>query len=101
MRKIAVVGILSLVAVGGVSLALGQNSSTYRMAKMDPAKAKVWLSLWERTIINDNPMRYCTASTGEAIGWEMMPFLRGFYYGYVATKSRRWVDLLVHCADGW
>jgi hypothetical protein len=101
MQKIMAIGILSLIAVTGVQLAFGQESSEHRMLTMDPAKSKVWLSRWETNIINENPIRYCVAATGEAIGWKITPFLRGFYHGYVATQSTRWVDMLVRCVDAW
>jgi hypothetical protein len=74
----------------------------YQMARMDPAKFRDWLNVWEKSIVSDaNGNRYCDKAMGEDIGWLMMPFLDGFYYGYMATKDPKWVDMLVDWADSW
>ena len=36
---------------------------------------------------------------GEEIGWLVSPFLNGFYYGYLATKDTKWIELLVDWTD--
>ena len=36
---------------------------------------------------------------GEEIGWLVSPFLNGYYYGYMATGDREWVDRLIDWAD--
>lgn len=38
---------------------------------------------------------------GEEIGWLISPYLRGFYYGYMATRDPFWVNLLQDWADSW
>jgi len=72
-----------------------------QMARMDDAKFKDWLDLWSENIVNDARNRYCDKANGEDIGWLMTPFMRGFYYGYMATKDTKWVDMLVDWADSW
>ncbi len=102
MHKIVAVGILCSIAVSDVKPAIGQAfliMGDHQMLRMNDAKSKVWLSQWERNILSANAMRYCATETGEGIGWGMLPFLRGFYYGYLATRDLRWVDLLVRCTD--
>ena len=66
-----------------------------------PALRKDWLARWEKNILNDARNRYCDREMGEEIGWLVSPFLNGFYYGYLATHDRKWVDLLVDWADAW
>ena len=68
-------------------------------AKMDPALARDWLARWEKNIIGDSRNRYCDKEMGEEIGWLVSPFLNGFYYGYLATGDRKWIDLLVDWSD--
>ena len=36
---------------------------------------------------------------GEDIAWEMTPAMDGFYYGYMATKNTKYVDMLVDWTD--
>ena len=60
-----------------------------------------WLARWEKGILQDVRNRYCDKETGEEIGWLISPFLNGFYYGYLATRDTKWVDLLVDWADAW
>ena len=60
-----------------------------------------WLSRWQANILAGAKDRYCDTATGEDLGWQMSPFLNGFYYGYLATGDARWVDLLVDWTDSW
>lgn len=71
------------------------------MARTDEPKLKEWLALWEKNITKDAANRYCDKSLAEDIGWLMTPFLDGFYYGYMATKDAKWIDLTVDWADSW
>jgi hypothetical protein len=71
------------------------------MARMDDAKFKDWQARWEKNIVGDARNRYCDKEMGEEIGWLMSPFLDGFYYGYMATKDPRWVDMWVDWTDSW
>jgi hypothetical protein len=68
-------------------------------AKMDQALAKDWLARWEKNITGDARNRYCDKEMGEEIGWLVSPFLNGFYYGYLATGDRKWIDLLIDWSD--
>ena len=104
MHKIIAVGILFLVGVSDATLALGQalpETGGHKMFKMNDIKSRVWLSRWQRNILNANSMRYCTTERGEDMGWRMQPFLRGFYYGYLVTRNLRWIDMLMRCTDSW
>jgi hypothetical protein len=71
------------------------------MVKMGEAKRNDCLTRWQRNIIGDARNRYCDKALGEDIGWLMTPFMEGFYYGYMATKDPRWVDMLVDWTDSW
>ena len=104
MNKIAVASMLLLLALSdietGVAQGLPKNNS-YQMLKMNDAKFKDWLLRWERNILSENSMHYCSSEMGEEIGWKMSPFFWGFYYGYLATENFLWVDRLVACTDAW
>ena len=71
------------------------------MVKMADQKFNDWLTRWEKNITGDARNRYCDKAMGEDIGWLMTPFLDGFYYGYMATKDTKWVDMLVDWTDSW
>ncbi len=73
----------------------------YRLARMDEARFKDWLSRWEKNILADSRNRYCDRAVGEEIAWLMTPFLSGFYHGFMATRDPKWIDLLVDWADSW
>ena len=67
---------------------------------MDAAVVKDWMQRWKQNIIADSQKnRYCDREMGEEIGWLIAPFLNGFYYGYMATGDREWVDRLVDWGD--
>jgi hypothetical protein len=102
VMKVIAVGVLFLFAASKLQPVVGQGSlevDDHQMLKMNNSKFKDWLARWERNVIAENPMRYCTTETGEAIGWKLRPFLAGFYYGYLATRNLVWIDKLVVCAD--
>jgi len=71
------------------------------MVKMDEAKFADWLARWEKNIVASAQSRYCDKEMGEGIGWRMTPYLDGFYYGYMATRDPKWVDMLVDWTDSW
>ena len=67
---------------------------------MDPALAKDWMRRWKQNILSDGDKnRYCDKEMGEEIGWLVSPFLNGYYYGYMATGDREWVDRLIDWGD--
>lgn len=66
---------------------------------MGPDQAKDWLARWEKSILGDERSRYCDKEMGEELGWLVSPFLNGFYYGYLATQDRKWVERLIDWAD--
>src|SRR5258708_811282 len=70
-----------------------------RAPLVDVATAKDWQSRWEKHIIHDSDERYCDKETGEELGWLGAPFLDGFYYGYLATRDAKWVEMLIDWTD--
>ena len=68
---------------------------------VDEATAKDWLARWRAYMLGSIRSRYCDTAVGEDIGWRISPYLRGFHYGYLATRDDRWVALLVDWADAW
>ena len=66
---------------------------------MDPALAKDWMQRWKADHPRRHRDRYCDKEMGEEIGWLVSPFLNGFYYGYMATGDREWVDHLIDWTD--
>jgi hypothetical protein len=70
------------------------------LVKMDPAKEKSWLALWDKAITFEaTHRRECDRLMGERIAWGITPIVDGFYYGYMATKNTKYVDMLVDWAD--
>ena len=85
-----------------LSAAEGAAAKKYPpMTKSSDAKFNDWLARWQKNIIADARNRYCDKALGEDIGWLMTPFMDGFYYGYMATKDPKWVDMLVDWTDSW
>ena len=68
---------------------------------VDAATAKDWLARWEKFTIDSARERACDKETGEGIGWLLSPRLTGFYYGYMATRDQKWVEMLVDWTDSW
>jgi hypothetical protein len=67
---------------------------------IDPATAKDWQARWEKFILDDGRKnRYCDKEMGEELGWLVSPFLDGFYYGYLATRDSKWVEMLIDWTD--
>jgi hypothetical protein len=54
-----------------------------------------WLARWEKNILGRARSRYCDKEMGEKLGWLVSPFLNGFYYGYLATRDPKWVEMLI------
>ncbi len=70
------------------------------LMKMDPAKEKSWLAQWDKEISGEaRGWRKCDTAVGEDIAWTVVPTMNGFYYGYMATKNPKYVDMLVDWAD--
>lgn len=104
MNRISAFALALLVVVEGVASAItAELTADHKppMRQMEPAKLKVWLRVWERNILNQDPLHHCRTETGEEIGWYIYPFLRGFYQGYQATKNVVWADRLVACTNAW
>lgn len=95
LRFLVVLG-LALLAAGSVPAADVQPSAD---AVMDQAKAKDWLTRWEKGILQDARGRPCDRELGEELGWIVTPFLDGFHYGYLATRDPKWIDLLADWAE--
>lgn len=62
-------------------------------------QGKDWLARWEKNILGDSRNRYCDKEMGEQLGWRVSPFLNGYYYGYMATRDTKWVEMLTDWAD--
>ena len=58
-----------------------------------------WRPRWQRYILDEARARSCDKEMGEELGWLVSPFLSGFYYGYLATRDPKWIDLLVDWTD--
>jgi len=58
-----------------------------------------WLARWEKNILGRARSRYCDKAMGEQLGWLVSPFLNGFYYGYLATRDPKWVEMLIDWMD--
>jgi len=58
-----------------------------------------WLARWEKNILSRARSRYCDKEMGEQLGWLVSPFLNGFYYGYLATRDPKWVEMLIDWMD--
>jgi len=94
--------VLAWILASGVSVAQGQTKgaaageAVQADAKMDPALARDWMRRWKENILSDGAKnRYCDKEMGEELGWLVSPFLNGYYYGYMATGDREWVDRLM------
>ena len=58
-----------------------------------------WLARWDKNILGRARSRYCDKEMGEQLGWLVSPFLNGFYYGYLATRDPKWVEMLIDWMD--
>lgn len=58
-----------------------------------------WLARWKKNILGRARSRYCDKEMGEQLGWLVSPFLNGFYYGYLATRDPKWVEMLIDWMD--
>ena len=75
------------------------QAQTETVAKMD-AKQKEWLAKWDKEISGEaKGYRTCDSKDGEDIAWLVSPMLNGFYWGYMATKDTKYVDMLVDWTD--
>jgi len=66
---------------------------------MNAALRSDWLARWEKSIIAECRNRYCDKETGEELGWLVSPFLNAFYYGFLATRDRQWLERLIDWTD--
>lgn len=107
MRKMSIiaVSIFCLAALSHDNIARDRQiiaeTNIQPMLKMDDAKMKDWLSRWQANILGNVGNHYCSKDLGEDMGWLMLPMLKGFYYGYLATRNPNWAALLVSCTDTW
>ena len=89
--------VLALAVILPSGLAVAQEPAG---DSMDPALARGWMQRWRQNILATAARnRYCDKEMGEEIGWLVSPFLNGFYYGYMATGDREWVDHLIDWTD--
>ncbi len=102
---------LKQVAIGTTTIAASLSPNILRATEepraaggtpamaLDAAVRKDWLARWEKNIVSDSRNRYCDKETGEELGWQVSPFLNGFYYGYLATQDPKWVESLIDWTD--
>jgi hypothetical protein len=100
---------MTVLSLGGLVLAavLCQAQSAPKPAapamtltKMDEAKQKNWLDRWDKNITREaKNYRTCDRAVGEDIAWTMTPIMDGFFYGYMATRDTKYVDLWVDWTD--
>jgi len=58
------------------------------------------MTRWKENILRDSTRdRTCDKELGEELGWRVTPFLDGFYYGYMATGDREWIDRIFDWGD--
>jgi hypothetical protein len=78
------------------------SPATYKMKKADEQRLADLQARWEKFIVADYAAsRYCDTEKAEELAWLVAPYLNAFFYGYVATKNPKWIDMLVDCADSW
>lgn len=66
---------------------------------IDTPTGRDWLARWENRITGESRNRSCDKEMGEELGWLVSPFLNGFYYGFLATKDPKWIELLIDWTD--
>ena len=67
---------------------------------MDPALAKDWMQRWKQNILATAARTaIATRKWASRSAGVVSPFLNGFYYGYMATGDREWVDRLIDWTD--
>jgi hypothetical protein len=89
---------LKSVALAGPSIAWTYAAGADEQAQPIPS-TRDWLARWEKNILGDARSRYCDKEMGEELGWLVSPFLNGFYYGYLATRDTKWVEMLIDGTD--
>jgi len=100
---------MTMLSLAGVALLAGlcqaqpapkPAAPAMTLTKMDEAKRKDWLARWDKNISGEaKGYRTCDRAVGEDIAWTMTPIMDGFYYGYMATKDTKYVDMLVDWTD--
>lgn len=99
------VSVLCLIAISHdqkvQNKALGGETNFQPMVKMDDAKFKDWRARWQKFILGYVPSQSCNKEMGEDMGWVVSPMMAGLYYGYMATKDPKLVELFVDCTDSW
>ena len=66
---------------------------------LDAGTAADWMRRWKENVVSDSRSRFCDKEMGEGIGWRVSPFLNAYYYGYMATGDRAWIDRLIDWSD--
>jgi hypothetical protein len=64
-----------------------------------PDPTQDWRARWEKNILGRARSRYCDKEMAEELGWLVSPFLNGFYYGYMAARDPKWVEMLIDWTD--
>ena len=99
--------LLAWILPSGFSIAQGETKEGTTAAAVQAgaphgsgARRATGCGAGKRTSSSDSRSnRYCDKEMGEEIGWLVSPFLNGFYYGYMATGDREWIDRLLDWGD--
>jgi len=70
------------------------------LTRMNEAKQKDWLARWDKNLCGEaKNYRTCDRSVGEDIAWVVTPIMDGFYYGFMATRDAKYIDVWVDWTD--
>ena len=100
MMGLCVAGLLLAALLCHAQAAPNRAALGMTLTKMDPAKQKDWLARWDKALVKDvKGFPVCESVLGEDLGFVMTPAMDSFYYGYMATKDPKYVDMLVDWTD--
>ena len=100
LTRLSLAGLVLAAALGQAQSATKPAAPAMTLTKMDEAKQKDWLARWDKEISGESKgYRTCDRAVGEDIAWTMTPIVEGHYYGYMATKDTKYVDMLVDWTD--
>ena len=97
---LSVAGLVLLAALGQGQTSPKPAAPPMTLTRMDPAREKDWLVRWDKEVSGETRgYRLCDRVVGEDIAFGMTPVVNSQYYGYMATKNTKYVDMLVDWTD--
>jgi hypothetical protein len=100
MMVLSVAGLVLMAALCQAQSTVKPAAPAMTLTRMDEAKRKDWLAHWDKNLCGEaRNYRTCDRSVGEDIAWVVTPIMDGFYYGYMATRDTKYVDLWVDWTD--